>query len=72
MRTVPLKQVINVATTIGHLTTSNCIGDIAAKAEYTYEDYMCLAMCKGKTPITEASYLAKVQDHAQLELEGIC
>lgn len=72
MRTNPISAVLKLAGTIaGNLVSSNFIMDVAAKNHYSYADYQLLCKCLSRAPMTDTTYMAHVNDHAQLELMEI-
>lgn len=71
MRTIAAVSVVALAATIGHMTTTNYIADIAIDHNYSYDDYVFLAKCTNKTPITEHVYMLTMTERLQLMLEGI-
>lgn len=73
MRTTALSNIVALAATIGipMLVTDNFIADLAIGSHYSYADYGMLCQCVNRIPLSEKSFLSKVQEHAQLELTEI-
>lgn len=70
-RNTSIAKIINLANTIGSLTSHNCIMDIAAKNHYSYADYRMLCKCLNRLGLSEGTYAAHTREYQQLDLEGI-
>lgn len=70
-RSTPMSKIINLANTIGSLTSANCIMDIAAKNHYSYADYRMLCKCLERLALSEGTFIAHTREYQQLDLEGI-